>query len=129
MSGTRRRPRSAMDKTYTREEIKEISERLYSKHTTASRLHLRPTSADMRPPPRQPSRPHTATSTLTTQSDIENIVKRLSQVKKEVPDSKRVGSAQKYGVVNSYAWRGWNTDVPHIFWRYNYPRNWFRSAL
>lgn len=63
-----------------------------------------------------------------TEADVDEVVRRLASVKKEVTDSRRTGSGSRYGVVNSYAWRGWNSELPHIFWRYNYPRNYLRSA-
>ena len=64
-----------------------------------------------------------------TESEVDEVVNRLSKVKKEVPDSRRILTNNTHGVVNTYAWRGWNSELPHVYWRYNYPRNYLRSAL
>ncbi|KAL5248558.1 hypothetical protein ACHWQZ_G017664 [Mnemiopsis leidyi] len=118
---------SVVNMKFSRQRVDEISERLFSNHTVASKQHLRTEEGINQ---RQKSRPKTAHSNYTsyTESEVEEVVKRLSQCKKEVTDSRRTGSNKTYGIVNTYAWRGWNSELPHIYWRYNYPRNYLRSA-
>jgi len=108
----------------TRQRVADITERLYNKHTVASSQHLRLGDKENRK-----TRPKTANSVASYADwEIEEVVKRLSKCKKEVTDSRRVGSNNKGGIVNTYAWRGWNSELPHIYWRYNYPRNYLRSG-
>lgn len=57
----------------------------------------------------QPNRRATVEPAEMGNEELENMVDRLTRDgDKRATDSKRTGSMAKQGIVNTYAWKGWN---------------------